>query len=115
VIYLSDIACFYGEQAASVVDMIMSNTPADLPSDPAALKAMIASLQAENDRISATLRAHDLLIQALRVRIARLQKQAFGARSEKIEREIEQLELALEDLQVALAEGDDTQIGRAHV
>ncbi len=37
-------------------------------------------------------------------RIARLQKQKFGASSEKIEREIEQLELALEGLQVTLAE-----------
>jgi len=78
----------------------------DLSDDPAVLKAMIAALQAENDQMSATLRAHDLLIQSLRVRIAKLQKQAFGSSSEKIKREIEQLELALEDLQVALAEAD---------
>jgi len=67
---------------------------------------MIAALQAENAKISATLRAHDQLVQALRLRIAKLQKQAFGASSEKIEREIEQLELALEDLLVAVAEAD---------
>jgi transposase len=36
-----------------------------------------------------------------------LQKQKFGSSSEKIEREIEQLELALEGLQVALAEAED--------
>lgn len=69
---------------------------------------MIAALQAENRKMSASLRAHDLLVQALRTRIAKLQKQKFGASSEKIEREIEQLELALEDLQVALAEAGDT-------
>jgi transposase len=91
--------------------MDMSNAPADLPDDPAVLKAVIAALQAENDRMSATLRSHDLLIQSLRVRIAKLRKQAFGARSEKVEREIEQLELALEDLQVAAAEADDTTNG----
>ena len=85
----------------------MSNAPADLTNDPAVLKAMITALQAENEKMSATLRAHDLMIQALRVRIAKLQKQAFGASSEKIQREIEQLELALEDLQVAQAEADD--------
>lgn len=85
----------------------MSNEPLDLPDDPAVLKAMIAALQAENEKMSASLRAHDLLVQALRARIAKLQKQAFGANSEKIEREIEQLELALEDLQVAMAECDD--------
>src|SRR6056297_2652985 len=79
----------------------MSQAPADMPDDPAALKEIIAGLQA-------TLRAHDLLVQALRIRIAKLQKQKFGSSSEKIEREIEQLELALEDLQVALAEAEDT-------
>ncbi|MTH94480.1 IS66 family transposase, partial [Roseibium sp. RKSG952] len=73
-----------------------------MPSDPAVLKTMVTALQAENRKMSASLRAHDLLVQALRIRIAKLQKQAFGARSEKIEREIKQLELALEDLQVAL-------------
>lgn len=86
----------------------MSNSAASLPDDPALLKAMIAALQAENEKMSASLRAHDLLVQALRARIAKLQKQAFGANSEKIEREMEQLELALEDLQVAMAEGDDS-------
>lgn len=86
----------------------MSNDAATLPNDPAVLKAMIAALQAENTKLSATLRAHDQLVQALRLRIAKLQKQAFGASSEKIEREIEQLELALEDLLVAVAEADTT-------
>ena len=66
--------------------------------------------QAENTKISATLRVHDQLVQALRLRIAKLQKLAFGKSSEKIEREIEQLELALEDLLVAVAEGDDDLI-----
>ena len=86
----------------------MSNHTVDLPDDPAILKAMIAALQAENQKMLASLRAHDLLVQALRTRIAKLQKQKFGPSSEKIEREIEQLELALEDLQVALAEAGDT-------
>jgi cytoskeletal protein CcmA (bactofilin family) len=46
------------------------------------------------------------LIQTLRLRIAKLKKQVFGQSSEKIEREIEQLELALEDLLIATAESD---------
>lgn len=72
-----------------------------LSNDPAVLKAMIATLQAENIKIEAenakmlaTLRVHDQMVQALRLRIAKLQKLAFGKSSEKIEREIEQLELA---------------------
>lgn len=75
----------------------MSRTASSLPDDPAALKVMILQLQA-------TLRAHDLLVQSLRMRIARLKRQAFGKGSEKIAREIEQLEFALESLQVAEAE-----------
>ena len=73
---------------------------------------MIAALQAGNAKISATLRVHDQLVQALRLRIAKLQKLAFGKSSEEIEREIEQLELALEDLLVAVAEDDETSIDR---
>lgn len=88
----------------------MSADASDLPNDPTVLKAMIAALQAENDKMSATLRAHDLLVQSLRIRIAKLQKQAFGASSERIEREIEQLELALEDLQVAIVEARDMDL-----
>ena len=95
----------------------MSNYAVDLPDDPAVLKAMIASLQAENTRIGSenakmavTLRVHDQLVQALRLGIAKLQKLAFGKSSEKIEREIEQLELALEDLLLAVAEGDEAPI-----
>lgn len=87
-----------------------------LPSDPSELRAMIAALEAENarmtvevERMTATLRAQELLVQALQARIAKLQRQRFGPSSEKIEREIAQLELALEDLQVALAEGDETR------
>ncbi len=86
----------------------MSESAPKLPDDPAVLRAIIASLEAENAKLSATLRAHDLLVQTLRTRIAKLQKQAFGKSSEKIEREIKQLELALEDLQVAMAEADET-------
>lgn len=91
----------------------MSSSSAQLPDDPAALKAMIAALQAENAkveetiaRLKASLRAHEALVQALRLRIARLKKQRFGQSSEKIEREIEQLELALENLEVSQASSE---------
>ena len=61
----------------------MSSAAQILPDDPALLKALIAALQAENAKISTTLRAHDQLIQALRLRIARLKKQVFGQSSER--------------------------------
>lgn len=82
----------------------MLNAASDLPEDPALLKALIAQLQAQNKKLTTTLRAHDLIVQALRLQIARLRKQAFGKSSEKIEREIEQLEFALEDVLVSVAQ-----------
>ena len=91
----------------------MSNAAENLPDDPASLKAMIVALRAENAKMSATLQAHDQLIQSLRLRIARLKKQVFGKSSEKIEREIQQLELALEDLLIATAESDAGPINEA--
>src|SRR5690606_15476912 len=103
-IYPAETPCFYRGSACLVVAGRMSIVPQILPDDPALLKALIAALQAENAKISATLRAHDQLIQTLRLRIAKLKKQVFGQSSEKIEREIEQLELALEDLLISSAE-----------
>ncbi|MDZ4367049.1 MAG: IS66 family transposase [Afipia sp.] len=84
----------------------MLNAASDLPEDPHLLKAMIAELQAENAKLTTTLHAHDLIVQALRLQIAKLKKQAFGKSSEKIQREIEQLELALEDVLVSVARQD---------
>ena len=86
----------------------MSDTPVILPDDPTALKAMILALQVDNARMgaditkmAATLHAHEALVQALQIQIARLKKQKFGASSERTLREIEQLELALEYLEIA--------------
>jgi transposase len=87
-----------------------------LPDDPAALKAIIATQREEMARLTASARAYEALVQALKIRIARLHRQKFGPSSEKIEREIEQLQLALEDLEVAMAAAgtstgrDDTEI-----
>ncbi len=58
--------------------------------------ARIAALEALLARANAALAARDLLIDSLRGQIARLRRMQFGASSEKLGREIEQLELALE-------------------
>ena len=57
--------------------------------------------------MAASVRAYQALVEALRIRIARLKRQRFGSSSEKIEREIEQLELALEDLKVEIASSSE--------
>lgn len=81
----------------------MTPTLDSLPDDPAVLKAMIIAQHEDVTRMSASVRAYEILVEALKARIARLKKQKFGRSSEKIEREIGQLELALEDLEVAMA------------
>ncbi len=73
-----------------------------LPEDPAALRAIILAQRAEIVGMAASGRAYEALIQALKITIARLKKQKYGPSSEKIEREIDQLELALEDLEMAV-------------
>ena len=46
-----------------------------LPDDPAALKAIIVAQRAEAVLMEASERAYEALIQALKIRIARLRKQ----------------------------------------
>jgi len=75
-------------------------------------------VQADIGSIFPTLRAHEALVQALQIQIARLKKQTFGASQERIEREIGQLEQALEYLEIAgaaaisaIAPDDDAGLG----
>ena len=68
-----------------------------LPSNPAALQAIIHAQ-------AAALQSRDTLIDRLRAQLAALKRARFGASSEKLDRAIEQLELALEDSEASLAE-----------
>lgn len=80
----------------------MSDT-VDLTSDPeariAALRADLAARDAALASANAALAARDLLIETLRVQIARMRRMKFGASSEKLDHAIAQLELALEELE----------------
>lgn len=79
-------------------------SPAEHPSDELeALRAIIAAQANQIQELSRSNRAYEALVDALRVQIVRLKKQKFGASSEKVARNIEQLELALEGLEVARA------------
>ena len=73
----------------------MDASPESLPDDVAALRAIIAAQKAEIHQLTSSARAYEALIEALRIQITRLKKQKYGASSEKMAREIEQLELAL--------------------
>jgi len=75
-----------------------SSTP-DRDSRIAALEALLIERDAALADARVELEARDLLIQTLRVQIARLRRMQFGKSSEKLDRQIEQLELALEELE----------------
>jgi len=79
---------------------------ADLPDDIATLKAMIAERDAAlaaKDAVVIALReqlsTRTAEIEHLKLTIAKLRRMQFGRKSEKLDRQIEQLELRLEDLQ----------------
>ena len=68
-----------------------------LPSDPAELRAFAQALQAE-------LYAKTLMIEKLKAQLAVLRRARFGRSSEKLDRDIEQLELLIGDLEEGDAE-----------
>jgi len=72
---------------------------------PAALKAMILAQQdhykAQHETYTATLSSRVTEIDRLKLLVDKLQRMLFGAKSEKVLRQIEQLELQLEELGAA--------------
>ncbi len=80
----------------------MSLATAELPSDPDALRAFAAALQAE-------LYAKTLHIEKLKAQLATLRRARFGQSSEKLDRQIDLLELVIGDLEETEAENDARQ------
>ena len=89
----------------------MPHAAAHLPDDIAALKQLVLTQAAAIERTGAELAAakaglvtKTLEIEKLKVQIARLKRMTFGTSSERVSRELEQLELKLEELETAEAE-----------
>ena len=86
---------------------------ADLPDDIDALKALLLAserrVQERDERfagLEAQLNTRAAEIAHLKLQIARLRRMQFGRKSEKLDHQIEQLELQLEDLQADDAEAE---------
>ena len=71
--------------------------------DPEELRRIIAELSGELTQAKAGLVAKSLEVEKLKLQLARLRRMQFGRSSERIGREIEQLELRLEELEAAEA------------
>lgn len=72
---------------------------ADLPDDIATLKAMLLASQARTAHLEAELSTRTAEIEHLKLVLAKLKRMQFGRSSEKLDRQIEQLELKLEDIE----------------
>lgn len=70
--------------------------PAPLPSDVESLQRLVREQQAQ-------LLSRDLLIEQLKLQLARLKKMKFGHSSEQLDAQIEQLEFSLEELEANAA------------
>jgi transposase len=84
----------------------MSLASDPLPTDPDALRAFAATLQAELARRDIEIAAHaaeihakTLHIEKLKMQLAKLRRARFGQSSEKLDHDIEQLELLIGDLE----------------
>ena len=83
----------------SVSDSLLLSSDKD--AQISSLQALLALRDAALAEAKAELLHRDLLIETMRVQLARLRRMQFGASSEKLSQEIEQLELALEELEAA--------------
>jgi hypothetical protein len=81
----------------------MSLAMADLPTDPDELRAFARACQSELKAAELSVQVKALEIETLKVQLARLRRMQFGRSSERLSRQIGQLELRLEELETAEA------------
>ena len=82
----------------------MAAPASTLPTDVAALQAMVLAQRSELTTARAGIMAQRFEIEALKARLAKLLRLSFGRSSEKLRQQIEQLELTLGDIDEMLAE-----------
>src|SRR6185437_8948273 len=82
----------------------MSLATAELPTDSEALRAFALACQAELKAVTLSVQLRALEIEKLKFQIAKLRRMQFGRSSEKVTRQIQQLELQLEELETTEGE-----------
>ena len=82
----------------------MSLATAELPTDPDELRAFALACQSELKMAELSVQVKALEIAKLKFQIAKLRRMQFGRSSERLTRQIEQLELRLEELETGEAE-----------
>lgn len=69
------------------------------PNDVESLKKLLAAANDKVQNLSAQLRSREVLIEQLKLQLARLRRMKFGRSSEQLDAQIAQLELSLEELE----------------
>ena len=86
------------------MDDLTAFLPDSLPDDPDALKVLVVRLGAHVKSLESALSTRQLLIETLQIQLAALRRQKFGRKSEKLDAQIAQLELKLEEFEADEAE-----------
>src|ERR1700753_3364244 len=92
-----------GGTEPALVDFRMSLATAELPTDPTELRAFALACQSELKVAEISVQYKTLEIEKLKFQIAKLRRMQFGRSSERITRQLEQLELRLEELETGEA------------
>ena len=82
----------------------MSLSTPDSPRDPDDLRRLADDLQRDVAWLRAEVHAKALLIEKLRAQLAVLRRARYGRKSEKLDAQVEQLELLIDDIQAGVAE-----------
>jgi transposase len=82
----------------------MSSSTPDSPRDPDDLRRLADDLRRDVAWLRAEVHAKALMIEKLRAQLAVLRRARFGRKSEKLDAQVEQLELLIDDIEAGVAE-----------
>ena len=87
-----------------MVGVVMSPSTPDSPRDPDDLRRLADDLRRDVAWLRAEVHAKALMIEKLRAQLAVLRRARFGRKSEKLDAQVEQLELLIDDIEAGVAE-----------